>query len=304
MKRLLPILILFVVTPILAATTQVEVTIQAVKAEAKKITVTYNTNLGEKSITLDVGGKAQIILNGEEATLESLESGQKATVEYNRELQIVTKIVIATETLAEKRGNVKVPVKKGDMSFSELLAVRNADPMTGQYVDRATGKVVSPDPSVGRSTGGRTHVGKKNAATVYGYIRVSPGMRKVYHNGLSQMEKEEQKGFVITNSSHEGHFQAADLDKNFDVTHHYLTANREISKAIMTELVNAEPIDGTADVYFRAKIYYLFPHREMEKYVAGVRIADIQFLAPDGKSWDRWVVADREPEGKKKTGKP
>lgn len=95
-KALLSLLIVGFVfqstTAALAQTATVEVTIQAVKPEAKEITVTYKTSLGEKPITLDVSRKAEITLNGEVATLESLGSGQKGTIEYNRELAIVTKI--------------------------------------------------------------------------------------------------------------------------------------------------------------------------------------------------------------------
>ena len=81
----------------IAQTSQVEVTIQAVKPEAKEITVGYKTNLGDKAITLDVSRKAEITLNGEEAELEALVPGLSATIEYNREFGIITKIVAAGE---------------------------------------------------------------------------------------------------------------------------------------------------------------------------------------------------------------
>jgi hypothetical protein len=98
-KVIMTFLILSFVSEAVAQTTTVEVTVQSVKPEAKEITVGYKTNLGNKTITLDVSRKAEITLNGEEATLESLGPGQKATVDYNRELEIVTKIVATGKTV-------------------------------------------------------------------------------------------------------------------------------------------------------------------------------------------------------------
>ena len=86
-------LLLFVAQTVMAQSVSVEVTIQSVKPEAKEITVGYKTNLGDKSITLDVSRKAEITLNGEQTTLESLGPGLTATVEYHKELEIVTRIV-------------------------------------------------------------------------------------------------------------------------------------------------------------------------------------------------------------------
>lgn len=76
----------------------VEVTIRSVKPEAKEVTVGYQTKLGDKTITLDVSRKATIMLNGESASLDSLGPDLKATVEYHRELEIVTKITASGKT--------------------------------------------------------------------------------------------------------------------------------------------------------------------------------------------------------------
>lgn len=83
-----------------AQTATVEVTIQAVKPEAKEITVTYNTNLGDKTVTLDVSRKAEITLNGKEVELDAIGPGLTAKVDYHKELAVVTKIV-ATGTPLE-----------------------------------------------------------------------------------------------------------------------------------------------------------------------------------------------------------
>jgi hypothetical protein len=85
------------VTEAVGQTTTVQITIQSVKPEAKEITVGYKTNLGDKTITLDVSRKAEITLNGEEVDLASLVPGLSGSVEYNQELEIVTKIVAAGE---------------------------------------------------------------------------------------------------------------------------------------------------------------------------------------------------------------
>ena len=75
-----------------AEAVKVETTIKSVKPEAKEITVTYKAGTTEKAITLDVSRKAAITLNGEKTDLESLGAGMAATVEYEKELAVVTKI--------------------------------------------------------------------------------------------------------------------------------------------------------------------------------------------------------------------
>ncbi|MBW3596569.1 MAG: hypothetical protein KY475_04755 [Planctomycetes bacterium] len=92
---LLPILVVswsFAACWAYGQTISVQVTIYSVKPEAKEVTVEYKTKQGDKKITLDVSRKAEIRVNGEESTLDSLGPGQKARVEYHRELEIVTKI--------------------------------------------------------------------------------------------------------------------------------------------------------------------------------------------------------------------
>jgi len=95
-----------------AQTTTVEVTIQSVKPEAKEVTVEYQIATGEKSITLDVSRKAEITLNGEASSLELLGAGLTATIEYNREFEIVTKIV-ATGEATEPPRLIKVSELEG-----------------------------------------------------------------------------------------------------------------------------------------------------------------------------------------------
>ena len=75
-----------------AAVVEVDVTIKAVNPQSRGITVVYKTDLGEKTIELDVSRKAEITVNGKEGSLDSLKPGQKAKVTYEKELQVVTKI--------------------------------------------------------------------------------------------------------------------------------------------------------------------------------------------------------------------
>lgn len=83
----------------IAQTVSVEVTIQAVKAEAKEIVATYKSGTADKSITLDVSRKAEITLNGKEVDLDAIGPGLKAKVDYHKELAVVTKIEAAGDVL-------------------------------------------------------------------------------------------------------------------------------------------------------------------------------------------------------------
>lgn len=75
-----------------AAVVTVDVTIQSINPQTRGITVVYDAGLGEKSIDLDVSRKAEITVNGKEATLDSLGPGLKAKVSYDKDLAVVTKI--------------------------------------------------------------------------------------------------------------------------------------------------------------------------------------------------------------------
>ena len=75
-----------------AAVVTVDVTINAVNLQGRGITVTYKTELGEKSIELDVSRKAEITVNGKEGSLDSLGQGLQAKVTFDKDLAVVTKI--------------------------------------------------------------------------------------------------------------------------------------------------------------------------------------------------------------------
>ena len=106
-----------------AQSVTVEVIIKSVEPTAHAITVAYKTTTGEKPITLDVSRKAVITIKGQEATLDALTPGDKATVEYNKELAIVTKIDAA--------GDVA-----NDWRFTDLDGKGTADPETACIITK------------------------------------------------------------------------------------------------------------------------------------------------------------------------
>lgn len=86
-----------------AAVVTVDVTIKAVNPQARGITVVYRTELGERTIELDVSRKAEITVNGKAGTLDSLGPGLKGKVSYDKDLAIVTKIDVVGTPIAAKR---------------------------------------------------------------------------------------------------------------------------------------------------------------------------------------------------------
>ena len=77
-----------------AAVVEVAVTIKSVDLQSRQITVAYKTTSGPKIIDLDVSRRADITVAGASGTLKLLTPGQKITVSYENEPQIVTKIVV------------------------------------------------------------------------------------------------------------------------------------------------------------------------------------------------------------------
>jgi len=84
--------VVLLVQSALAQTVSVDVTIKAVQADSHGITVSYKVGATDKTTTLDVSRRATITLAGQKATLDSLKPGLKASIEYHKELAIVTKI--------------------------------------------------------------------------------------------------------------------------------------------------------------------------------------------------------------------
>lgn len=82
-----------------AQAVKVEVTIDQVDPKSRGITVSYSVGAENKTSTLDVSRKAEITLNGNAVQLDSLRRGQKATVEYHKELGVVTRITATGQSI-------------------------------------------------------------------------------------------------------------------------------------------------------------------------------------------------------------
>ena len=74
----------------------IDVVIKSVDAESRSITVTRNPGAKSKDLQLEVGKKAKVSVDGNLVTLEDIKSGVKASVAYESDLEVVTKIVIVT----------------------------------------------------------------------------------------------------------------------------------------------------------------------------------------------------------------
>jgi len=106
-----------------AAIVEVDVTIKSVDVKARGITVVYKTDLGEKTIELDVSRKAEITINGKDGTLDSLGPGLKAKVSYDKDLAVVSKIE-ATGVIVKRKAPELVQVSElndeGDNEWPSL----------------------------------------------------------------------------------------------------------------------------------------------------------------------------------------
>lgn len=132
---IVPILLLMGMT---AKAVEVDVTVKSVDTKTRSITVVYQTELGNKSIDLDVGRKAEITLNDKFATLESLGGGLKAKVAYNKELMVVTKIVATGTPIVVKKPELVELSELNDETNNDHVWV-SADGLT-IYWDRTSGK--------------------------------------------------------------------------------------------------------------------------------------------------------------------
>ena len=88
----------FFTAVLLADTSTVDVTIDAVNGEARMLTVLY----GGKSNQLKVADDATIEIDGKKSLCESLVSGDKAVVTFDKQRRVITKIVATREGMKEK----------------------------------------------------------------------------------------------------------------------------------------------------------------------------------------------------------
>jgi len=133
----LAVVFLGFVAQAVAQAANVEVTIQAVRPEAKEITVAYKAGTVDKSITLDVSRKAEITLNGEKADLGALGPGLKATVEYDRALEIVTKIQATGSRLMMDRMVYRLTLSLSEFGDGKFRIERTKFPAVDDFAGEA-----------------------------------------------------------------------------------------------------------------------------------------------------------------------
>lgn len=109
-----------------AQTETVEGEILSVDVSARTIDISYKAALGQTSTSLDISKKADITINGVSGTLESLRKGQKVSVTYNKDLDVITAIQATGDvqtsefvTIAELDGSFPTLTQDGRMVFYE-----------------------------------------------------------------------------------------------------------------------------------------------------------------------------------------
>ena len=90
-----------------AAVVEVDITIKDVDPQSRQITVTYDARGKQKEKQLDVSRRAEITASGKLASLDALKSGDQATVSFDKELEIVTRITLG-------KGNTSTSLGKGN----------------------------------------------------------------------------------------------------------------------------------------------------------------------------------------------
>lgn len=97
----------------------IDVTVKAVDVAGRTITVTKSSKTKPKDIELEVGKTAKILAGRDEVSLESIRPGQKATVSYETELEVVTKIEINGAGTGQKKGLNEQKRLKGQRGKSD-----------------------------------------------------------------------------------------------------------------------------------------------------------------------------------------
>ncbi|MCE5302617.1 MAG: PDZ domain-containing protein [Planctomycetaceae bacterium] len=116
-----------------AETVEVDVTVKSVDVKSRAITVTYKTESGQKSIDLDVSRKAEITVNGEAGTLDSVKPGQKAKVTYEKELQVVTKIDATGEGTAPGKEVYRLTLQLSEFGDGKFRIEKTPNPPSDDF---------------------------------------------------------------------------------------------------------------------------------------------------------------------------
>jgi hypothetical protein len=103
----------------------VNATVTFIDLEGKNITISNNAKPQAKEIDLELTRKTKVLIAGKEGALESIKPGQKATVYYDPQLDLVTKIEIAM--LLGGEGNPMVVPQKDAKGFEPMLPREGLD---------------------------------------------------------------------------------------------------------------------------------------------------------------------------------
>jgi hypothetical protein len=94
LTALLGFVFILALSKVRAEVVTIDVTVKAIDAKERSITVTKTSKSKSKDIELEVGKKAKILIGGKDAALDSIKPGQKVSVSYETELEVVTKIEV------------------------------------------------------------------------------------------------------------------------------------------------------------------------------------------------------------------
>lgn len=115
----------------------VECTINSVEPPTRSITVTYKAGAADKTIKLDVSRKVELTLNGQVASLDSLGAGLKATIGYNRELAIVTKITATGSVAKLDRAVYRITLQLSEFGDGMFRVEKTTNPPTDDFSGQA-----------------------------------------------------------------------------------------------------------------------------------------------------------------------
>lgn len=94
LTAILGIVLVMVASHVQGEIVTIDVTVKAIDPKERTITVTKTSKTKSKDIELEIGKKAKISHDGKDAALDSIKPGQKVSVSYETELEVVTKIEV------------------------------------------------------------------------------------------------------------------------------------------------------------------------------------------------------------------
>lgn len=108
----------------------VEVVVKSVDVKDRMITVTETTKSKSKDIELEVSKRTKILIDKKNATLDAIKSGQKASVTFDEDLKVATKIESPGNAAGIKTA---VSTQKEEAEFEDLFT---EDGLEGWYLKK------------------------------------------------------------------------------------------------------------------------------------------------------------------------